>query len=84
MVVYDNGDAGQSAIEELCADGIEGIGDPGAQGRVARLEDGCVVELCGEEGGAGIQAAEGEDGVGVGSEEVDEVVDVLEIGGEGR
>ena len=66
QVVYHDGDAGDGAGEQFGAHGGDGVGDPGAEGRMARLKDGRVVEAGGEEGGARVEVAEGEEGVDVG------------------
>lgn len=55
--VDDEDDAGDGAGAELGGDGGDGVGDPGAEARVAGLADGEVVGAGGEEGGCGIEAA---------------------------
>ena len=66
QVVYHDGDAGDGAGEQLGAHGGDGVGDPGAEGGMARLENGRVMEAGDEEGSARIEVAEGEEGVDVG------------------
>lgn len=76
----DDGDAGDAAGEQFVPDGGNGIADPVADGWVAGLVDGGVVEARGHEAGARVEGPEVEERVDVGGQEVGEVGEGCEVG----
>lgn len=79
-MVYDYDNPGHAAAQQLSPDLVHGIGDPRTQCWMAGLEDRSVVEFGREEGGSRVEVSEGQDSVGVGSQEVEEMGEVVQVG----